>query len=63
MGQTEHQPGFPHQLDQRHRVLQVGGQRFVADDVNARLQKCLTDWIVRMVGGGNDDRLDSVVTM
>jgi hypothetical protein len=59
VGDAEDQPGL-RQLLQIQRLGQIVGQRLVADDINALLQKGFGDGVVAVVGRHDGDDLDAV---
>ena len=61
VGQPEHEAGAPHGLDQVERVVEVGGQRLVADHVDPGLEERLRGRMVDVVRGHDRDRVDAVV--
>ncbi|MNS82696.1 hypothetical protein D3C72_1164470 [compost metagenome] len=53
--------GLVGHLLQLFGVFQIGGQRLVADDMDAALQKRLRCRIMHMVGGNDRHRLDAIL--
>ena len=60
MGHGEEQPGAAHGPLQVLGILKSGGERLVADDVDAGLEKCLRRRIVQMVRGDDGDGINAI---
>ena len=60
VGQAEHQAGPPHRLGQVHGIVERGGQRLVADDVDSGLQERRGGPVVEVVRRHDGDDVDTV---
>ena len=63
VGQTKDQAGATHGLGQIERVGQRGGERFVADHVDAGFEKRFGGRVVQMVWGYDGHGIDRVAPL
>jgi hypothetical protein len=61
VGHADETAAFPRELLQRHSVLQRGGQRLLADYIEARLDQRLRDWVMGEVRRADRHRVDAVL--
>ena len=57
---SKEEPAVAGPLDEVAGVFAARRERLVADDVDARIEKAPRDLVVRLVGGGDRDRVDAV---